>query len=59
MINKALAGTEKEIDENVYPPESAIKPAFIKRLKKAQADIAAGKGKIYDSIDDFIREIES
>jgi len=59
MTYKAAAGTEKKIDENVYPPESAIKPAFIKRVKKAQADIAAGKGKTYDSIDDFIREIES
>ena len=48
-----------EDDENVYPPESAIKPEFITRVKKAQAEIAAGKGKTYDSMDDFIREIES
>ncbi|HUT38104.1 MAG TPA: DUF2683 family protein [Methanoregula sp.] len=48
---------EEKIDENVYPPESAIKPEFIKRVKKAQADLAAGKGKTYDSMDDFIRAI--
>lgn len=28
-------------------------------VKKAEVDITAGKGKIYDSIDDFIREIKS
>jgi hypothetical protein len=59
MIYTTTAGTEKEIDEDVYPQESAIKPAVIQRVKKAQADIAAGKGKTYDSIDDFFREVES
>lgn len=52
-----LERIEEKIDENVYPPESALKPEFIKRVKKAQADIAAGKGKTYDSMDDFIRAI--
>jgi|GEM_PF-2416805 len=52
-----LERIEEKIDENVYPPESAIKPEFIKRVKKAEADIAAGKGKAYDSMDDFIRAI--
>jgi len=47
----------ERIDENVYPPESAIKPEFVKRVKKAQADIKKGKGKTYDSMDDFIRAI--
>jgi hypothetical protein len=50
---------EEKIDENVYPPESAIKPEFIKKIKKAQADIKKGKGKTYNSIDDFFKEIES
>ena len=59
MTYKTAARKETEIDENFYPPESAIKPEFIKRLKKAHADIAAGKGKTYDSMDDFIRDIES
>ena len=52
-----LERIEEKIDENVYPPESALKPEFIKRVKKAQADLAAGKGKTYDSMDDFIRAI--
>ena len=52
-----LERIEEKIDENVYPPESAIKPEFVKRVKKAQADIKKGKGKTYDSMDDFIRAI--
>lgn len=52
-----LERIEEKIDETVYPPESAIKPEFIKRVKKAQADIAQGKGKTYKSMDDFIRAI--
>ena len=46
MTFKKAAGTGEKIDEDFYPPESAIKPEFIKRVKKAQADIAAGKGKM-------------
>ena len=56
-IVSRLDRIEEKIDENVYPPQSAIKPEFIKRVKKAQADIAAGKGKTYNSMDDFIRAI--
>jgi hypothetical protein len=56
-IVSRLDRIEEKIDENVYPPESAIKPEFIKRVKKAQADIKKGKGKTYDSMDDFIRAI--
>ncbi|MDD1693566.1 MAG: hypothetical protein LUQ71_02460 [Methanoregula sp.] len=52
-----LERIEEKIDENVYPPESAIKPEFVKRVKKAQADIKKGKGKTYDSMDDFIQAI--
>ncbi len=52
-----LERIEEKIDESVYPPESAIKPSFVRRVKKAQADIAAGKGKTHDSMDDFIRAI--
>ena len=54
-----LERIEEKIDENVYPPESSIKPEFIKQVKKAQADIKKGKGKTYNSIDDFFREIET
>ncbi len=54
-----LERIEEKIDENVYPPESAIKPAFVRQVKKAQADIRKGKGKTYNSIDDFFKEIEA
>jgi len=50
---------EEKIDENIYPPESAIKPEFIRRVKKAQTDIRKGKGKMYNSIEDFFKEIEA
>ncbi len=52
-----LERIEEKIDENVYPPESTIKPEFVKRVKKAQADIKKGKGKTYESMDAFIRVI--
>ena len=58
-IVSRLDRIEEKIDENVYPPESAIKPEFIKKIKKAQADIKNGKGKTYNSIDDFFKEIEA
>ena len=58
-IVRRLDRIEEQIDENVYPPESAIKPEFIKTVKKAHADIKNGKGKTYHSIDDFFREIEA
>lgn len=54
-----LERIEEKIDENVYPPESAIKPEFIRKTKKAQADIKKGKGKTYNSIDAFFTDIES
>jgi len=58
-IVSRLDRIEEKIDENVYPPETAIKPEFIKKLKKAKADIKKGKGKTYNSIDDFFKEIEA
>ena len=48
---------EEKIDESVYPPESTIRPEFVKKVKKAQADIKKGKGKMYESMDAFIRAI--
>jgi len=54
-----LERIEEKIDESVYPPEAAMKPAFVKSAKKAQADIKKGKGKTYDSIDDLFGEIEA
>ena len=58
IVNR-LDRIEEKIDENVYPPESAIKPEFIIKLKKAHADIKKGKWKTYNSIDDFFKEIEA
>jgi uncharacterized protein (DUF2236 family) len=52
-IVSRLDRIEEKIDENVYPPESAIKPEFIRKVKKAHADIKNGKGKTYNSIDDL------
>jgi hypothetical protein len=54
-----LERIEEKIDENVYPPESTIKPGFVKDIKKARSDIKKGKGKSYNSADDFFREIEA
>ena len=59
MTTRATARSERENDKIFYSPESAIKPEFVRLVKKAEADIAAGKGKKYGSMDDFIREIES
>jgi hypothetical protein len=56
-IISRLERIEAKIDENVYPPESEIKPDLIKQLKKAEADIRKGKGKTYESMDAFIRAI--
>lgn len=56
-IVSRLDRIEEKIDENVYPPESAIKPELIRQLKKAEADIRKGKGKTYESMDAFIRAI--
>jgi hypothetical protein len=58
-IVSRLDRIEEKIDENVYPPESAIKPELIRQLKKTHADIKKGKGKTYNSIDDFFKEIEA
>lgn len=56
IINR-LERIEEKIDENVYPPESAIRPEFIRQVKKAEAGIRKGKGKTYESMDAFIRAI--
>ena len=56
-ILSRLKRIEKKIDEMGYPPESLIKPEFIRKVKKSQPDIAEGKGKIYKSMDDFILAI--
>jgi hypothetical protein len=56
-IISRLNRIEEKIDENVYPPESAIRPEFIRQVKKAEADIRKGKGTTYESMGAFIRAI--
>jgi len=49
---------EEKIDETVYPPESAIRPEFIQKIKKIQARSAKGRAKTYASMDDFIASLK-
>jgi hypothetical protein len=53
-----LKRIEEKIDEAVYPPESSIKPAYIKKVKAIDAGLAQEKGKTYASMDEFIRNIK-
>lgn len=54
-----LERIEEKIDENVYPPESAIKPDFVREIRKARSDMKKGKGKSCNCVDDFFQEIEA
>lgn len=54
-----LERIEEKIDENIYPPESAIKPDFIREIRKARSDMKKGKGKSYNTADDLFKEIEA
>lgn len=58
-IVSRLERIEEKIDENVYPPESAIRPEFVRQIKKARNEVKKGKGKQFDTIDDFFKEIEA
>jgi hypothetical protein len=58
IVNR-LERIEEKIDEHVYPLESAIRPEFVRQVKKVRTEIKKGKGKQYDSIDDFFKEIEA
>jgi hypothetical protein len=53
-----LERIEEKIDEAVYPPESAIRPAYVKKIKEAELGLSKRKGKTYSSMDDFIRKIK-
>lgn len=52
-----LERIDEKLDEAVYPPESAIKPAYVKKIKETDAGLKRGKGKTYPSMDAFIRNI--
>jgi len=54
-----LERLEETMHENTYPPQSAIRPEVVRKVRKAQADIRKGKGKTCDSADDFFQEIEA
>jgi hypothetical protein len=49
---------EEKIDENTYPPESAIRPEYIRKIQKIQARPAKGRAKTYASMDDFIAALK-
>ena len=53
-----LERIEEKIDDAVYPPVSAIRPAYVKKVKEAGSGLAKGKGKTYPSMEDFIRNIK-
>ncbi|MDO8871126.1 MAG: hypothetical protein Q7V05_00125 [Methanoregula sp.] len=53
-----LERIEEKIDEAVYPPESAIKPAYVKKIKEIDAGLAKEKSKTYASMNEFIRNIK-
>ena len=50
-----LERIEEKIDEALYPPESAIRPGYVKKIKAIDAGLAQEKGKTYASMDEFIR----
>ena len=52
-----LERIEEKIDENTYPPQTAIRPEFVRQVKKVHADIKKGKGKTYGSMDAFVQAI--
>jgi len=53
-----LERIEEKIDEAVYPPESAIKPAYVKKIKAIDTGLTKEKAKTYASMDEFIRNIK-
>jgi len=57
-ILSRLERIEEKIDEASYPPESAIKPAYVKKIKEIDAGLTKEKRKTYPSMEDFIRNIK-
>lgn len=49
---------EEKIDENSYPSEDLIKPAFITEIKKIKNDIGNGKCSDYEDVDSFLKAIK-
>ena len=49
---------EEKIDVTVYPPESAIRPEYIQKIRKIQAKPSKGRAKTYASMNDFIAALK-
>jgi len=49
---------EEKIDENTYPPESAIRPEYIRKIQKIQGRPPKSRAKTYASMDDFIAALK-
>jgi len=45
-------------DDIDCPPESVIKPAYVKKIKNVAVNLVKEKGKTYASMDEFIRNIK-
>ena len=45
-------------DDIDCPPESVIKPAYVKKIRDVAVNLAKEKGKTYASMDEFIRNIK-
>ena len=41
-------------DESYYPPESAIKPEYIEKIKRIHSHTMQNKGKVYNSMEEFL-----
>jgi hypothetical protein len=50
-----LREAKMKISEEYYPPESNIRPEYIQKIK---AICAKNEGKVYESMDDFLRSLE-
>ena len=53
-----LERIEKKIDESVYPPETTIQPAYIRKVKVLNTKVKKGTKKTYSTMDDFIRNLK-
>ena len=54
-ILERLERIDEKLDEAVYPPESSIKPAYVKKIKEIDAELTKEKRKTFASMDEFIR----
>lgn len=48
-----LHAIKMKTNENYYPPESAIRPEYIEKIKKIRTHTMQNRGEIYNSMDEF------